>query len=194
MDGWSFTTASTSWRNRARQRTSYATPPECWSVAGASTVDSLSFAGTGTDAELPQERIGTVANVVFPTAHRPARRSRLARSIRRLLRDGRQSDRGGASRCAGISAARSTRRPVTCRGLASNQRRVADRRSSGDSDGGQRRIIANMTHLAANAARIVGGHEEKAAGSKGGRRWGPKEVDTLIAADGCWHNPRPKGA
>ena len=22
--------------------------------------------------------------------------------------------------------------------------------------------------------------------------WGPKEADTIIAADGCWHNPRPK--
>ena len=22
--------------------------------------------------------------------------------------------------------------------------------------------------------------------------WGPKEADVLIAADGCWHNPRPK--
>jgi glucose-6-phosphate 1-dehydrogenase len=22
--------------------------------------------------------------------------------------------------------------------------------------------------------------------------WGPKEADAIIAADGCWHNPRPK--
>ena len=22
--------------------------------------------------------------------------------------------------------------------------------------------------------------------------WGPKEADVLIAADGCWHNPKPK--
>jgi len=24
--------------------------------------------------------------------------------------------------------------------------------------------------------------------------WGPKEADAIIAADGCWHNPRPKEA
>src|SRR5512143_2871482 len=24
--------------------------------------------------------------------------------------------------------------------------------------------------------------------------WGPKEADALIAADGCWHNPRPRDA
>ena len=23
------------------------------------------------------------------------------------------------------------------------------------------------------------------------RSWGPKAADVLIAADGCWHNPRP---
>ena len=22
--------------------------------------------------------------------------------------------------------------------------------------------------------------------------WGPKEADALIAADGCWHNPKPE--
>ena len=22
--------------------------------------------------------------------------------------------------------------------------------------------------------------------------WGPKEADVLIAADGCWHNPKPE--
>ena len=22
--------------------------------------------------------------------------------------------------------------------------------------------------------------------------WGPKEADDLIAADGCWHNPKPE--
>jgi glucose-6-phosphate 1-dehydrogenase len=26
------------------------------------------------------------------------------------------------------------------------------------------------------------------------RSWGPKEADALIAADGCWHNPKPKAA
>jgi glucose-6-phosphate 1-dehydrogenase len=26
------------------------------------------------------------------------------------------------------------------------------------------------------------------------RSWGPKRADTLIAADGRWHNPRPKAA
>jgi len=26
------------------------------------------------------------------------------------------------------------------------------------------------------------------------RSWGPKEADAIIAADGCWHNPRPKEA
>jgi glucose-6-phosphate 1-dehydrogenase len=22
--------------------------------------------------------------------------------------------------------------------------------------------------------------------------WGPQEADALIAADGCWHNPKPR--
>jgi glucose-6-phosphate 1-dehydrogenase len=22
--------------------------------------------------------------------------------------------------------------------------------------------------------------------------WGPREADALIAADGCWHNPKPR--
>ena len=34
---------------------------------GASAGDPLSFGGAGVDAELPQERDGTIANVVFPT-------------------------------------------------------------------------------------------------------------------------------
>ena len=24
--------------------------------------------------------------------------------------------------------------------------------------------------------------------------WGPKKADALIAADGCWHNPKPEEA
>ena len=36
-------------------------------LGGASARHPLSFAGAGADAELPQERQGIVANVVFPT-------------------------------------------------------------------------------------------------------------------------------
>jgi predicted GH43/DUF377 family glycosyl hydrolase len=45
----------------------------------------------------PQERSGTVANVVFPTGIDRRRRSWLAGPLRRLLRDGRQSDWRGPS-------------------------------------------------------------------------------------------------
>ncbi len=67
--------------------------------------------------ELPQERVGTVANVVFPTAIDRRDDLGLPRSIRRLLRDGRQPDRSGASGCAGIPAARGSRRLDPSQGL-----------------------------------------------------------------------------
>ena len=128
-------------------------------------LDLLSFAGARADGRLAARAQGTVANVVFPTGI--DQRLDLGSPDRFDVYYGMADNRIGVARLdVPEFLSPGARRPVTCRGLASNQRRVADRRSSGDSDGGQRRIIANMTHLAANAARIVGGHEEKAAGSK----------------------------
>lgn len=65
---------------------------------------------------LPQERRGAVSSGFerrLPHRHRPAPRSRLAGPHRRLLRDGRQSDRCGAPRRTRTPAVGGARRPTT---------------------------------------------------------------------------------
>ena len=80
-------------------------------LPGASASDPLSFAGAGADAGITAGTHRDRRQRRVSHRHRPPRRSRLARSIRRLLRDGRQPDRRGASRRAGNSAARGSCRP-----------------------------------------------------------------------------------
>ena len=60
--------------------------------------------------DLPQERRGTVANVVFPTGIDRRDDLGIAGPLRRLLRDGRRPDRRGAPRPAGSPAYRGSRR------------------------------------------------------------------------------------
>ena len=90
--------------------------------AAASASDPLSFGGACADAGITAGTYRDRRQRRLSHRHRPARRSRLARSIRRLLRDGRQPDRRGASGRAGISAARGTRRPVPSQGFTSDRR------------------------------------------------------------------------
>ena len=99
-------------------------------LPGASAGDPLSFAGAGADAGITAGTHRDRRQRRVSHRHRPPRRSRLARSIRRLLRDGRQPDRRGASRRAGISAARGTRRPAPSQGLTSDRRSISNRESS----------------------------------------------------------------
>ena len=99
-------------------------------LPGASAGDPLSFAGAGADAGITAGTHRDRRQRRVSHRHRPARRSRLARSIRRLLRDGRQPDRRGASGRAGISAARGTRRPAPSQGLTSGRRSISNRESS----------------------------------------------------------------
>ena len=85
-------------------------------LPGASAGDPLSFAGAGADAGIAAGTHRDRRQRRLSHRHRPPRRSRLARPIRRLLRDGRQPDRRGASGRAGISAARGTRRRAPSQG------------------------------------------------------------------------------
>ena len=80
--------------------------------------------------ELPQERDRDRRQRRVSHRDRPARRSRLARSIRCLLRHGRQPDRRGAARRPGIAAARGTRRPAWSQGLTSRRPSIAISESS----------------------------------------------------------------
>ena len=66
-------------------------------LEGASASDPLSFGGAGADADAAAGMQRDRRQRRVPHRHRPARRSRLTGSLRRLLRDGRQPDRCRAS-------------------------------------------------------------------------------------------------
>ena len=86
--------------------------------------DPLSFARAGVDTGITGGMHRDRRQRRLPDRHRPTGRSRLNRSIRRLLRDGRQPDRCCASRRAGVPAARGSRRP------SPSQERNSSRRST----------------------------------------------------------------
>ena len=86
-------------------------------LEGASAGDPLSFAGAGADAGAAAGTQRDRRQRRVSHRHRPARRSRLAGSLRRLLRDGRQPDRRGASRRAGCPAAGRSRRLPGSKGV-----------------------------------------------------------------------------
>ena len=98
--------------------------------------------------ELPQERIGTVANVVFPTAI--DRRDDLGLPDRFDVYYGMADNRIGVARLdvPETLAARGTRRPAASQGLTSDRRSISNRESSESPDHDQRRFIANMTYSA----------------------------------------------
>ena len=99
------------------------------SLRGSSTGDPLSFAGASPDTGIAAGMHRHRRQRRVSHCHRPARRSRLVRSIRRLLRDGRQPDRGGTYGRAGISANRGTRRPAPSQGLTSGRRTISNKGS-----------------------------------------------------------------
>ena len=108
--------------------------------------DPLSFAGAGADAGIAAGTHRDRRQRRVSHRHRPPRRSRLAGPIRRLLRDGRQPDRSGASRRAGISAARGTRRPVPSQGLTSRSTVNLQTRVVGKSRSRSEEMVCKQTH------------------------------------------------
>ena len=106
--------------------------------------------------ESPQERIGTVANVVFPTAI--DRRDDLGLPDRFDVYYGMADNRIGVARLdvPEISAARSTRRPVPSQGLTSQRRSISNRESSRKSRSRSQEV--HRHHDAVSHHRSAQGH------------------------------------
>ena len=98
--------------------------------------------------QYPQERIGTVANVVFPTAI--DRRDDLGLPDRFDVYYGMADNRIGVARLDVPESLprRGARRPVRSQGLTFHRRPSSNRESSAGPDHDLRRFIANMTHSA----------------------------------------------
>ena len=98
--------------------------------------------------ELPQERIGTVANVVFPTAI--DRRDDLGLPDRFDVYYGMADNRIGVARLdvPEFLPPGALADPPRAKGSLHDRRSISNRESSAGPDHDQRRFIANMTHSA----------------------------------------------
>ncbi len=129
-------------------------------LPGAAAGNPLSIARAGADTGITAGMHRDRRQRRVSHRHRPSRRSRLARPIRHLLRDGRQPDRSGASGRAGISAARRARRRVPIQGLAQVRRSISNREFVGQSRSQSEEV--HRHHDILGHHRSVPGHHRSA--------------------------------